>query len=112
MPFHRILPEFVVQGGDPTGTGSGGPGYTIPDEPIPRNYETGTVAMARTPAPNSAGSQFFIVLEGGAGKLAKEYVIFGDVTSGMEVVASMATQPIEPPVASPYAIEAVTISEA
>ena len=111
--FHRILPGFVVQGGDPTGTGAGGPGYSIPDEPITRAYDTGTLAMARTPLPNSAGSQFFVVLEGGAAQLQPQpdYVIFGHVISGMEVVAAMAQQRIEPPTASPYQIRSVTIAE-
>ncbi|MBA2556984.1 MAG: peptidylprolyl isomerase, partial [Chloroflexi bacterium] len=81
--FHRIVPDFMIQGGDPEGTGIGGPGYTIPDEPYAGQYTRGTVAMARTAAPNSQGSQFFIVvadspfLEGGG------YTIFGNVTSGM-----------------------------
>src|SRR5215212_5020165 len=60
--FHRIVPDFVIQGGDPEGTGGGGPGYEIQDEPVVGQYGTGIVAMARTGAPNSAGSQFFIVL--------------------------------------------------
>jgi len=64
--FHRVVPQFVIQGGDPTGTGSGGPGYTIQDEPVTTQYSRGTVAMARTQAPNSVGSQFFIVLDDGA----------------------------------------------
>ena len=61
--FHRVVPRFVIQGGDPTGTGTGGPGYTIQDEPVTTQYSRGTVAMARTQAPNSVGSQFFIVLD-------------------------------------------------
>ena len=114
VPFHRILPGFVVQGGDPTGTGAGGPGYRIPDEPITRTYQTGTLAMARTAAPNSGGSQFFVVLEGGAPQLQPQgtYVIFGHVVSGMEVVNAMAETEIEPPTASPHTIRTVTISEA
>jgi cyclophilin family peptidyl-prolyl cis-trans isomerase len=86
VPFHRIVPGFMIQGGDPTGTGSGGPGYTIPDEPFAGEYVRGTVAMARTAQPDSQGSQFFILvgdashLEGGG------YTIFGRVTSGMDVV--------------------------
>ena len=70
LDFHRIVPGFVIQGGDPNGDGSGGPGYTIPDEPVVGDYTRGIVAMARTSAANSQGSQFFIVLddsgEGGA----------------------------------------------
>lgn len=113
VKFHRILPGFVVQGGDPTGTGRGGPGYQVPDEPITRQYGTGTFAMARTAAPNSGGSQFFVVLEGGAPGLQQQntYVIFGQVVSGMDVVNSMAGATIEPPDVSPYAMRSVTISE-
>src|SRR3954469_15308804 len=61
--FHRIVPGFVIQGGDPKGDGTGGPGFTIPAEPVVGDYTRGIVAMARTSAPNSAGSQFFIVLD-------------------------------------------------
>jgi cyclophilin family peptidyl-prolyl cis-trans isomerase len=85
VTFHRIVPGFVIQGGDPAGTGAGGPGYTIPDEPVIGNYTRGIVAMARTSAPNSAGSQFFIVLDDSvASTLPKSggYVIFGKVTDG------------------------------
>jgi cyclophilin family peptidyl-prolyl cis-trans isomerase len=90
--FHRTAAlqdgtPFVIQGGDPTGTGTGGPGYTIQDEPVKTPYKRGTVAMARTSAPNSVGSQFFIVLDDKDGdvlKSANTYQIIGDVTSGME----------------------------
>lgn len=87
--FHRVVPGFVVQGGDPTGTGTGGPGYTIQDEAVTATYRRGTLAMARTREPNSQGSQFFIVLDDAAAErgLAQTntYAIFGEVTSGMEV---------------------------
>jgi peptidylprolyl isomerase len=90
--FHRTAAlqdgtPFVIQGGDPTGTGSGGPGYTIKDEPVKTPYKRGTVAMARTSAPDSVGSQFFIVLDDKDAdvlKSANTYQIIGDVTSGME----------------------------
>jgi cyclophilin family peptidyl-prolyl cis-trans isomerase len=90
--FHRAatMPDgtpFVIQGGDPNGTGTGGPGYTIEDEPVTTAYGRGTVAMARTNQPNSVGSQFFIVLDDGArGPLesANTYQIIGTVSSGME----------------------------
>jgi cyclophilin family peptidyl-prolyl cis-trans isomerase len=90
--FHRVaaLPDgtpFVIQGGDPTGTGSGGPGYTIQDEPVTTPYKRGTVAMARTAAPNSVGSQFFVVLDDKDGAVlssANTYQIIGSVTSGMD----------------------------
>jgi peptidylprolyl isomerase len=86
--FHRVVPDFVIQGGDPTGTGTGGPGYTIKDEPVTATYGRGTVAMARNSQPNSQGSQFFIVLSDDARSSlasANTYAIFGTVVSGMEV---------------------------
>ena len=85
--FHRVVPGFVIQGGDPTGTGTGGPGYTIKDEPVTTPYSRGTVAMARTPAPDSVGSQFFIVVDDEARtalESANTYQIIGTVTAGME----------------------------
>jgi cyclophilin family peptidyl-prolyl cis-trans isomerase len=91
--FHRVVPDFVIQGGDPTGTGSGGPGYTIQDEPVTTPYSRGTVAMARTPAPNSVGSQFFIVLNDEARlslESANTYQIIGSVTAGMETADRIA----------------------
>ena len=96
LTFHRVVPNFVIQGGDPAGNGSGGPGYTIPDEPVVGNYTRGIVAMARTSDPNSAGSQFFIVLDDSvAQSLPKsgDYVIFGKVTSGLSVVDQIAATP-------------------
>lgn len=91
-PFHRIVKGFVIQGGDPTGTGSGGPGYKFKDEPIARDYERGTLAMANA-GPDTNGSQFFIVLEDLRGKLPKNYTIFGRVTEGMDVVDAIAKTP-------------------
>jgi cyclophilin family peptidyl-prolyl cis-trans isomerase len=91
--FHRVVPGFVIQGGDPTGTGTGGPGYTITDEPVTTVYARGTVAMARTSQPNSVGSQFFIVLDDSAQASlasANTYQIIGTVTSGMEVADAIA----------------------
>ncbi len=85
LKFHRVVPGFVIQGGDPKGDGSGGPGYTIKDEPVKGNYTAGTIAMAKTPAPNSAGSQFFITLNDNT-TLPKDYTIFGHVVQGMDVV--------------------------
>jgi peptidyl-prolyl cis-trans isomerase B (cyclophilin B) len=93
LTFHRIAPGFVIQGGDPNGDGTGGPEYTIPDEPVVGDYTRGIVAMARTTAPNSAGSQFFIVLDDSVkDRLPKsgDYVIFGLVTAGMDVVDQIA----------------------
>lgn len=91
-PFHRVLPGFVIQGGDPTGTGRGGPGYQFADEPVSREYERGTLAMANA-GPNTNGSQFFVVLADLAGKLPKNYTIFGRVTDGMDTVDRIASVP-------------------
>jgi peptidyl-prolyl cis-trans isomerase B (cyclophilin B) len=85
VTFHRVEPGFVVQGGDPKGNGTGGPGYTIKDEFNKQQHVRGAVAMARTQAPNSAGSQFYITLAP-AHFLDGQYTVFGKVTSGMEVV--------------------------
>jgi peptidyl-prolyl cis-trans isomerase B (cyclophilin B) len=85
VTFHRVEPGFVVQGGDPKGNGTGGPGYTIKDEFNKQKHVRGVVAMARTQAPNSAGSQFYITLAP-AHFLDGQYTVFGRVTSGMEVV--------------------------
>jgi cyclophilin family peptidyl-prolyl cis-trans isomerase len=92
-PFHRIVSGFVIQGGDPTGTGTGGPGYTFPDEPVSKDYERGTVAMANA-GPNTNGSQFFVVLQNLKGQLPKNYTIFGRVTDGMDVVDAIARTPV------------------
>jgi cyclophilin family peptidyl-prolyl cis-trans isomerase len=95
LVFHRIIPDFVIQGGDPEGTGGGGPGYTIQDEPVVGDYTRGIVAMARTSAPNSQGSQFFICLADLTQRLDKAggYVIFGKVVSGMELADQIAAGP-------------------
>ena len=85
VTFHRVEPGFVVQGGDPKGNGTGGSGYTIKDEFNKQQHARGAVAMARTQAPNSAGSQFYITLAP-AHFLDGQYTVFGKVTSGMEVV--------------------------
>jgi cyclophilin family peptidyl-prolyl cis-trans isomerase len=79
--FHRVVPGFVIQGGDPTATGTGGPGYQFDDEPLERDYQTGTLAMANA-GPDTNGSQFFIVLDGGADFLEPLYTIFGEVADG------------------------------
>jgi cyclophilin family peptidyl-prolyl cis-trans isomerase len=91
--FHRVVPGFVIQGGDPTGTGGGGPGYTIKDEPVTATYGRGTVAMARTAEPDSVGSQFFVVLDDAAREALASYntyQIIGTVESGMDVVDAIA----------------------
>lgn len=89
---HRIIPNFVVQCGDPTGTGTGGPGYTIVDEPpAPGKYQVGSIAMAKTIEPDSAGSQFFIISGTDGAALPPDYALFGQVTAGLDsTVAAMA----------------------
>ncbi|MFA6553876.1 MAG: peptidylprolyl isomerase [Patescibacteria group bacterium] len=84
LTFHRVVPGFVIQGGDPTGDGTGGPGYRFDDEPVARAYDQGIVAMANA-GPNTNGSQFFIMLEDNS-TLPKNYTIFGKVSNGMDVV--------------------------
>lgn len=84
LTFHRVEPGFVIQGGDPSGNGTGGPGYQFPDEPVQGDYKAGTVAMANS-GPNTNGSQFFICLDDQP-SLPKLYSLFGQVTSGMDVV--------------------------
>jgi peptidyl-prolyl cis-trans isomerase B (cyclophilin B) len=117
--FHRVATlqdgtPFVIQGGDPTGTGSGGPGYEIQDEPVTAIYKRGTVAMARTSAPNSVGSQFFVVLDDKDRSVlesANTYQIIGSVTTGMESVDAIykAAGGQELP-SSPVAMDKVTVS--
>jgi peptidyl-prolyl cis-trans isomerase B (cyclophilin B) len=85
VTFHRVIPDFMIQGGDPTGTGSGGPGYTFDDEINDRKVERGAVAMANA-GPNTNGSQFFIVTTESAPWLDAKHTVFGKVTSGMDVV--------------------------
>jgi peptidyl-prolyl cis-trans isomerase B (cyclophilin B) len=110
--FHRIAymedgTPFVIQGGDPTGTGSGGPGYFIKDEPVVGTYRRGVIAMARSSQPDSQGSQFFVILDDAAAvplESARTYAILGEVISGMDVVDAIAAlerngedRPIDPP---------------
>jgi peptidyl-prolyl cis-trans isomerase B (cyclophilin B) len=83
--FHRIIPDFMIQGGDPTGTGTGGPGYQFEDEFNAHPVERGALAMANA-GPNTNGSQFFIVTAGACPWLDGKHTVFGRVTSGMDVV--------------------------
>lgn len=109
--FHRIIPGFMVQGGDPTGTGSGGPGYKFRDETHSRTtYKRGTLAMANS-GPNTNGSQFFI-MHADYG-LPNQYTIFGEVTDGIEVIDAIAGAPTgagDRP-NDPVTINSVTITE-
>jgi len=86
--FHRVIPDFMIQGGDPTGTGMGGPGYTFEDEFNDHKVERGAVAMANA-GPNTNGSQFFIVTTEAAPWLDGKHTVFGKVTDGMDAVDSI-----------------------
>ncbi len=108
--FHRVIQGFMIQGGDPTGTGRGGPGYRFDDEPVTRPYSRGTLAMANA-GPNTNGSQFFI-MHADYG-LPPNYTIFGKLTSGEDVLDQIATartgqgdRPVDP-----VTINSVTITE-
>jgi peptidylprolyl isomerase len=90
--FHRVIKDFMIQTGDPLGTGTGGPGYRFPDEPVTRTYDKGIVAMANA-GPNTNGSQFFIV-HGDNVALPPNYTIFGEVVDGLDVVDDIASVPV------------------
>ena len=112
--FHRVISGFMIQGGDPRGNGTGGPGYKFDDEPFTGQYTRGTVAMANA-GPNTNGSQFFIMHQ--PYDLDPLYVIFGHVVDGMNVVDSIATAPTiqdgrenSRPVA-PVTVQSVTVTE-
>jgi len=93
--FHRVMPGFVIQGGDPTGTGECGPGYQFGTENTGQTYSRGAVAMARTEDPHSNGSQFFVVLQDRTSLDAQpNYSLFGHVTSGMNAVDAIAGVPL------------------
>ena len=115
LVFHRIVPGFVIQGGDPTGTGTGGPGYSVTEAP-PEDlaYTRGVVAMAKTAdeAPGTSGSQFYVVT-GEDAQLPPEYALLGKVTKGLDVVEAIGavpTGPDERPV-DPVVIESVKVGE-
>ncbi|HET9090204.1 MAG TPA: peptidylprolyl isomerase [Acidimicrobiales bacterium] len=111
--FHRVIPGFVLQGGDPTGTGTGGPGYRFNDElPKPGRYELGSLAMANS-GPNTNGSQFFVISGPDGVRLPPLYSLFGKVVKGLDVVAAI--NDIGSPSGAPrerVVIESVTIHEA
>jgi cyclophilin family peptidyl-prolyl cis-trans isomerase len=110
--FHRVIPGFMLQGGDPDGTGRGGPGYRFDDElPKPGRYEVGSLAMANA-GPNTNGSQFFIVSGSAGVGLPPQYSLFGKVVAGLDVVAAI--EAVGSPGGAPkekVTIESVTISE-
>ena len=83
--FHRVIPDFMIQGGCPSGTGTGGPGYTFEDEPNAHDVDRGKLAMANA-GPNTNGSQFFIVTAADCGWLKGKHTVFGQVVEGMDVV--------------------------
>jgi cyclophilin family peptidyl-prolyl cis-trans isomerase len=111
--FHRIIPGFMLQGGDPTGTGRGGPGYRFADElPAPGRYELGSLAMANA-GPDTNGSQFFVISGPSGVRLPPQYSLFGKVISGLDVVSgieSVGTQSGKP--TESVVIESVAITEA
>src|SRR5579885_3183798 len=113
VTFHRIIPGFVIQGGDPDGTGRGGPGYRFADElPRPGRYELGSLAMANA-GPNTNGSQFFIICGSAGMQLPPQYSLFGKVVNGLEVVSaleSVGTPGAGTPKERVY-MESVTITE-
>jgi cyclophilin family peptidyl-prolyl cis-trans isomerase len=113
VTFHRVIPDFVIQGGDPQGTGQGGPGYQFEDElPKASAYKVGSVAMANA-GPNTNGSQFFIIVGAQGAALPPAYSLFGKVTQGQDVadkISTMAAPGTETP-DPPVTIEKVTITE-
>jgi peptidyl-prolyl cis-trans isomerase B (cyclophilin B) len=112
LTFHRVISDFMIQGGCPEGTGTGGPGYTFEDEFNQHKVERGALAMANA-GPNTNGSQFFIVTTGAAPWLDGKHTVFGKVTSGMETVDAIEgteTGPGDRPV-EPQVIERIELSE-
>jgi len=109
--FHRVIEDFMIQGGDPTGTGSGGPGYQFEDEPNEHSVVRGSLAMANA-GPNTNGSQFFIVTADACPWLDGKHTVFGRVTGGMDVVEEISrvdTGPGDRP-RDEVRIEAITLS--
>lgn len=113
--FHRVIQDFMIQGGDPEGTGIGGPGYKFADEKFSGTYKRGTLAMANS-GPDTNGSQFFIMHKDNS--LPPNYVIFGNVVTGMETVDKIASAPVKPSASgedsspvTPARVETIEISE-
>ncbi len=94
LTFHRVIPEFMIQGGDPEGTGSGGPGYEFEDEINPHKIVRGALAMANA-GPNTNGSQFFLVTVAEAPWLDGKHTVFGEVTGGMDAVDAIEALPTD-----------------
>ena len=115
--FHRIVKDFVIQGGDPAGDGSGGPGFSVEEAPdADLKYEEGVVAMAKTGAEpaGTSGSQFFIVTGAGAASLTPDYALLGKVTGGMDVATKIGNIQADPNTgqpAAPVIIKSVTVAE-
>lgn len=116
LPIHRVVGDFLIQGGDPDGVGTGGPGYSIEERPPPSaSYTEGTVAMAKTAAdpPGSSGSQFFVAVAPDLG-LTPDYALLGEVSDGMDTVRSiseLAADGEDGPPTSPVVIEKATLKE-
>ena len=110
--FHRVIPGFMIQGGDPAGTGTGGPGYKLKAEFNDMKHERGVLSMARTSDPNSAGSQFF-VMHANSPHLDNQYTAFGKVTSGLEVIDKIANAPkgAQDRPTNPVKIKKITVTE-
>jgi peptidyl-prolyl cis-trans isomerase B (cyclophilin B) len=110
--FHRVIPGFMIQGGDPTGTGTGGPGYKLKAEFNDMKHERGVLSMARTADPNSAGSQFF-VMHANSPHLDNQYTGFGKVTGGQDVIDKIANAPkgAQDRPTNPVKIKKITITE-
>ncbi len=102
LTFHRIIPGFVVQGGCPKGDGTGGPGWNVDAEFNQRPHKPGTLSMARTADPNSAGSQFFICLtREKCQHLDGQYTAFGQVTEGLDIVKALGQTDVDPQTGAP-----------
>ena len=93
--FHRISENYLIQGGDPTGTGTGTPGYVVPSDPTTGTYTAGSIALANS-TPDQNGAQFFIAASDLTGQIPDQYPVFGQVMSGMEIVTEISRGPVEP----------------
>jgi len=112
LTFHRVIKDFMIQGGCPQGTGTGGPGYTFEDEINDHKVVRGALAMANA-GPNTNGSQFFIVTADACSWLDGKHTVFGEVTEGMDVVDKLEAVPTDPGdrPAEPVAIDSMVVSD-